>query len=110
MSFKNSVVNYPSRGHWGDSSWRGNTSGHIIVDLIESFKPALFVDVCEGGGRSATSADVCREMGVEYIGLDLHKGNDFTRDYILAQLPRPADLTFSHPPYFDMVLYKDDES
>lgn len=97
-----SVVNYPDRGKWGKSSWRGNTSGHIIVDLIEHFQPKLFVDACEGSG---TSRDVCLDMGVQYVGLDLHKGNDFTRDYILSQLPRPADICFTHPPYGQMIQY-----
>ncbi|WP_187648715.1 hypothetical protein [Nitrosophilus labii] len=97
-----SVVSYPDRGKWGKNSWRGNTSGYIIKDLIEHFKPSLFVDVCEGSG---TSGDVCREMGVEYIGLDLYKGQDFTKDYILSFLPRPADICFSHPPYHSMIRY-----
>lgn len=98
-----SVVSYPDRGPWGQSTWRGNTSGHIIVDLIEQFKPKLFVDVCEGSG---TSGDVCRDFpGVEYVGLDLYKGNDFTRDFVLNQLPRPADICWSHPPYGRLLQY-----
>ena len=100
-----SVVNYPERGNWGDKNWRGNTSGYIILDICQSFKPALFVDVCEGSG---TSRDVCKELNIPYVGLDLHSGNDFTKDYVLHSLPHPADVVFSHPPYHDMVLYKDD--
>ncbi|MCK9552336.1 hypothetical protein [Aquamicrobium sp.] len=97
-----SVMSFPDRGPWGKSNWRGNTSGYVIKEMIEHFKPKLFVDACEGSG---TSGDVCREMGIEYVGLDLHKGNDFTKDYILSQLPRPADVCFSHPPYHDMIAY-----
>lgn len=97
-----SVVSYPDRGKWGRSSWRGNTSGYLIADLIDQFKPKLFVDVCEGSG---TSGEVCREKGIEYVGLDLYKGNDFTKDFILAQLPHPADICFSHPPYANMIQY-----
>ena len=97
-----SVVSYPNRGPWGKSSWRGNTSGHIIADLIAHFQPKLLVDVCEGSG---TSGDVCRDLGIEYVGLDLFKGNDFTKDSVLAQLPRPADLCWSHPPYGQMIRY-----
>ena len=26
-------------------------------------------------------------------------------DYILTQLPRPADICFTHPPYHDMIAY-----
>ena len=97
-----SVMSFEERGKWGDAKWRGNTSGHVIREMIEHFKPKLFVDACEGSG---TSGDVCRDMGVEYIGLDLYKGNDFTKDDILAQLPRPADIVFTHPPYHSMIEY-----
>ena len=83
-----------------NSNWRGNTSGYVIKELVEHFNPKLFVDACEGSG---TSRDVCKEMGIEYVGLDLYKGQDFTKDYILTQLPRPADICFTHPPYHNMV-------
>jgi hypothetical protein len=36
---KSSVVSYPERGHYGKSNWRGNTSGHLIKDIIEHFQP-----------------------------------------------------------------------
>jgi len=97
-----SVMSFKDRGHWGKSNWRGNTSGYVIKEMIEHFQPKLFVDACEGSG---TSGDVCREMGVEYVGLDLYKGNDFTKDDILTQLPRPADICFTHPPYHSMITY-----
>lgn len=97
-----SVISYPERGKWGKSSWRGNMSGHVMVDMVNHFKPKLVVDVCEGSG---TSGDVCRDMGLDYVGLDLHKGNDFTRDAVLRQLPCPGDLVFSHPPYHSMIQY-----
>ncbi len=99
-----SVMSFPERGKWGDSRWRGNCSGHVIRELVEHFRPQTFVDACEGSG---TSGDVCRELGVQYVGLDLHKGNDFTRDFVLAALPweQGADVAFSHPPYHSMIQY-----
>lgn len=102
-----SVMSFPDRGKWGDSKWRGNCSGHIQRELIEHFKPKLFVDVCEGSG---TSRDVCKDLGIEYVGFDLHGlngaiQNDFTEDFVLSKLPRPADLCFSHPPYHDIIKY-----
>lgn len=97
-----SVMSFQNRGNWGDNTWRGNTSGYVIKEMIEHFKPKLFVDACEGSG---TSGDVCKDMGIEYVGLDLYKGNDFTKDYILNQLPRPADICFTHPPYHSMIEY-----
>jgi len=105
-----SVVSYPERGNYGKSNWRGNTSGLLIKDLIEfasqntrtPLNGFLFVDSCEGSG---TSGDVCRELNCQYVGLDLHKGNDFTKDSILASLPREADTVFTHPPYAEMIQY-----
>jgi hypothetical protein len=97
-----SVMSFPERGNWGRSNWRGNTSGYVIKELIEHFNPKLFVDACEGSG---TSGDVCRDLGIDYVGLDLYKGQDFTRDYILSQLPRQADMCFSHFPYHNMIEY-----
>ena len=100
-----SVMSFPNRGKWGKSSWRGNTSGHVIKEIIEHFNPRLFVDACEGSG---TSGDVCRDMGIDYVGLDLFKGQDFTKDFILDSLPRKADIVFTHPPYHDMITYSGD--
>lgn len=96
-----SIVSYPNRGNWGKSSYRGNHSGHLMVDLINQLNPKLVCDANEGSG---TNRDVCREMGVEYIGLDLHSGHDFTRHFILDQLPRPADLVWTHPPYAVLLI------
>lgn len=97
-----SILSYPERGPYGKSSWRGNTSGYVIKDLIGHFQPKLFVDVCEGSG---TSRDVCKELNINYVGLDLHSGHDFTKMDVLSRLPRPADICFSHPPYHDMIKY-----
>ena len=98
-----SLISFLNRGPWGDPHWPGNCSGHVVRELIEFTRPTLMVDVCEGSG---TSGDVCREMGVEYVGLDLHRGFDFTSDYVLSRLSRPADLVFSHPPYEAMIDYR----
>lgn len=58
--------------------------------------------MCEGGG---TSRDVAREMNVNYVGLDLHSGFDFTKESVLSRLPHPADVCFSHPAYHTMIDY-----
>lgn len=104
-----STISFPDRGPWGDPKWRGNASGHVTRELIEHFqlkpKQDLFVDVCEGSG---TSGDVCRDMGIDYVGLDLHKGQDFTKDSVLASLDRPASIVYSHFPYHDMIQYSGD--
>lgn len=97
-----SVFSAPERGPWGDSRWRGNCSGHLIRELVEHFQPKLFVDITEGSG---TSRDVCHDLGIEYVGLDLHTGFDATGMSVIDQLPRPADVSFSHLPYGPMVDY-----
>lgn len=97
-----SIVSYEDRGKWGDSKWRGNCSGHLIVDLCNHFQPRNFVDICEGSG---TSGDVCRELDINYTGLDLHKGFDFTKDSVLEAVGHHSDLVWSHPPYHDMIKY-----
>lgn len=100
-----SVVSYPNRGNYGKNSWRGNTSGLIIKDLCEHFKPKLFVDICEGSG---TSRDVCKELGIDYYGFDLYTGFDFTKNNLISKLPRPVDMAFSHLPYWNMINYKEE--
>ena len=66
----------------------------------------LFVDTCEGSG---TSRQVCNELGIEYQGFDIHQGFDYTNNLILDQLPYPADMVFSHPPYHNMIGYTKNE-
>lgn len=97
-----SIVSYPNRGNWGKSKYRGNCSGHIIVDLIKQFNPNSFLDVTEG---SETSKEVCNEFNVYYKGLDLNKGSDLTQMSILNFVKNPFDMVFSHLPYHDMVNY-----
>ena len=106
MAFSGSVVSYPNRGKWGKSSWRGNTSGWIVKDFIESYTRGteypLFGDPAVGGG---TSRDVAEEMGIECVCLDLHSGFNLLRDSLIDNLPREADLLHFHPPYASMLGY-----
>jgi len=103
-----SVISFENRGPWGDSRYRGNCSGHVIRELISQFgldkmSKALFVDACEGSG---TSGDVCKEYpNIEYVGLDLKSGNDYTRNLITDFLPRHANMCFSHPSYHNMIQF-----
>jgi len=59
---------------------------------------------------SDTTGDVCRELGIDYVGLDLHAGFNLLRDSLSARLQglgktaRP-DFCFFHPPYHNMILY-----
>lgn len=98
----NSIISYPERGPWGDSSYRGNCSGYLYRDLFSALKPRHVVDPTCGSG---TSVEVGDEMEIEVVGLDLRHGFNGLRDSILSVVGRYTDLCISHPPYGDMVLY-----
>ena len=103
-----SIISFAERGSDGDNSYRGNCSGFVQQSLIEHFKINHFVDICEGG---LTSRDVCKRMGVNYNGFDLKSGTDFTSDYILSLMDNNhCDMSFSHPPYHNMIKYSDDDN
>lgn len=99
-----SIVSYSDRGHWGDPSYRGNTSGHVIKDLIQHLfpfqPPKQFIEVFSGGG---TGKDVAKELGIKNsVHLDLNNGwNALTDD-----IPYGSDFIFSHPPYWNIISYQ----
>ena len=100
-----SVVSYPNRGKWGKSSYRGNCSGHIIKDFLETYvtrKDGLVVDPSIGGG---TSVDVARELGLRFVGTDLHQGFNLLVDDLSAYLGEQAHVAWWHPPYAGMLQY-----
>lgn len=105
-----SVISHPNRGEGGNASYRGNAGANFMQDVIlfgientrMQAKDFLFCDANEGSG---TSRDVAKQIGCQYVGLDLMYGQDFTRDYILSALPRQADMSFTHFPYAEMIEY-----
>lgn len=100
----NSIISYPNRGNYGKNNYRGNCSGFVIKDLVKHFKPNDFVDATLGG---STSADVCKELNLPFIGLDLHTGFDITQHSIYQAIgKRFSDMVFTHPPYHDMIKYQ----
>ncbi|WP_417447099.1 DNA adenine modification methylase [Kangiella sp.] len=103
--FAGSVVSYPDRGHWGKSSYRGNCTGRIIKDFLESYmkrKDGLVVDPSIGGG---TSVDVAREMGLRFVGTDLHQGFNLLTDDLASYIGEMAHVCWWHPPYAGMLKY-----
>ncbi|EMX5409581.1 hypothetical protein AAHC47_002902 [Listeria monocytogenes] len=104
MKMEGSIISYPSRGHYGNSDYRGNCSGKLIRDLIQQFHgeriPVKFVEVFAGGG---TGKDVATELGIyNSIHLDLASGWNALKD----DIPSGADFVFSHPPYWDIIKYE----
>ena len=97
-----SILSYPYRGPYGSSNYRGNCSGYLIRDILNYYKPKYFLECFAGSG---TGFDVARELGyTNSIHLDL---NDRFGNFNLLkdELPKGADLVFSHPPYWDIIQY-----
>lgn len=103
--FKSSVVSYQNRGRWGDPKYRGNCSGHLVRDFLQSYHPspsALFVDPSQGG---CTSMHVSNELGIRYKGLDLSTGFNLVTDDLFHALNERPQTVFWHPPYWKCVTY-----
>jgi hypothetical protein len=109
-----SIVNYDSRGKWGSSKYPGNTTGYLLKDLFTHFAPRSVLDPMEGSG---TTREVCEEMGLGYLGYDLHgsyiQGVDILSPKSQRQIagdvdhsfPEGMDFIFWHPPYWSMITY-----
>jgi hypothetical protein len=95
------------RGPWGHASWPGNVTGYLIGSFLKTYhRQGLFVDPMEGSG---TSGDVARDLGINYVGLDLHGGFDATNDDLRRRLNGDlAQSIFLHPAYLGMKKYLDD--
>lgn len=104
MGFQDSVCSYPVRGNHGNNKYRGNCTGLIVKDFAESYlkQGGLLVDPSIGGG---TSPDVAREMGINFIGTDLHQGFNLLTDDLTTFIGQQANAVFWHPPYWDMITY-----
>lgn len=97
------VLDFPDRGPWGDSRYRGNCSGWIIAYLIWRYRVQSMGELFAGGG---TGSDVCRDLQVKYCGADLNpcpaRNDILTLDAVHDAVPdgfRDADMVFMHPPY-----------
>lgn len=103
--YDSTILSFPNRGPWGTSAYRGNCSGWLIAFFIWKYKVKSMAELFAGGG---TGYDVCMDMGVPYIGIDLNPNP--VRDGIISmdildkeqELPEgfySADMVFAHPPY-----------
>lgn len=99
------VLSFEDRGPWGQSSYRGNFSGWIPAALIYQYGAESVAEIFAGGG---TTSDLCRDLDIPYVGIDLNPNP--VRDNIIsmdildknAELPDGfynADLQILHPPY-----------
>ena len=97
-----SIVSYPERGPWGSSRYSGNSSGYILLELLATLKPKFVIDVTAGSG---TNVEVCNDFGIRVLGLDLKDGFNVLKQSVLERAGEPADLTWSHPPYWNVKKY-----
>jgi|SRR5690625_675719 len=98
----NSILSYPNRGPYGNARYRGNCTGYVIKDLLNYYRPKFFLECFAGSG---TGYDVAKKLGYNNsIHLDLN--DQFGNFNLLTdELPRGADLVFSHPPYWNIIKY-----
>lgn len=103
MKNDSSVLSFPQRGPWGDSRYRGNNSGYIQAYLIWKYQVQRLAELFAGSG---TGSDVCKDMGISYIGADLNpnpvRPDILVVDAIKDDVPEEfygADMIFMHPPY-----------
>lgn len=95
------VLSFPERGPYGQSSYRGNCSGFIQKTLFQHFEPKKVGDFFAGGN---TTGDVCQELKIDCLTLDLNPqlgGFDVLSD----EIPESFDFIFSHDPYHDIIKY-----
>ena len=100
-----SLYHNPEAGHYGNRSYPGNCSGNLIRDLLRFFQVSGPVfDPMQGSG---TCRDVCDELGLECVSLDIHQGFDACDP---AGFPEGMafDFIWVHPPYYRQKLYAAD--
>lgn len=102
MALKSTIVSYPDRGNYGNNKYRGNCSGRLIKDIIETpfYHIENLSDYMVGSG---TTEDVCKEMNISGTYLDLNRGFDL----IDMDIPDMPENIFWHPPYGSMIVYSD---
>ena len=99
-----SLLSFPERGPWGDAHYAGNSSGYVMLELLAALRPEFVIDVTAGSG---TNVALCRDYGIRVLGLDLKDGFNALKESVLARAGEAADLTWSHPPYWDVKRYSD---
>lgn len=97
------LLSFPERGPWGDRAYRGNCSGFIQAFLAWKYQVKKMAELFAGSG---TGYDVCKDLGIDYIGADLNpnpvRPGILNINALLDEVPEEflgADLTFMHPPY-----------
>ena len=116
-----SILSFPTRGHGGDSSYRGNCAPQVYTWLMQESRARSFLDPCFGSG---TSIDVALQLGLRACGSDLaqspyhqavqqrlsakgaliHLGVDASRADLRALFGQ-VDLCCAHSAYGSQIEY-----
>lgn len=97
------LLSFKDRGPWGDNRYRGNCSGWIQAFLVWKYHVSKLAELFSGSG---TGYDVCKDMGIDYVGADLNpnpvRPGILNVNAITDDVPEEftnADMLFMHPPY-----------
>ena len=118
-SCDSTLLSFPDRGSWGDKRYRGNCSGWIQAFLVWKYRVKKLAELFAGSG---TGSDVCRDMGITYVGADLNpnpvRPDILSVNAVTEEVPdafRDADMVFMHPPYPEIgisyagAMWRDEE-
>jgi len=99
-----SLYHFDNASGYGNRAYPGNCGGGIIKDLLLFFRPANVFDPMTGSG---TCRDVCREMGIPCVSIDLKTGFDATDPYAYSRFAGKPGFEFiwAHPPYWRQKIY-----
>lgn len=102
-----SLYHNAEAGQYGSRRYPGNCGGNLIRDLLLYFQPKSVLDPMTGSG---TCRDVCIELDIPCLSLDIRNGFDASSDEDMAEVASEGkfDFVWVHPPYWRQKLYTDD--
>ena len=99
-----SIVTYPERGNYGNSRYRGNATGKLLLDLHKVYK---FDEISDYMSGSFTTHDVGNELGIITNCYDLNglRGEETKFDLVSDEIRERNKFIYWHPPYWDIIKY-----
>ncbi len=94
----NTILSYKERGKWGNSRYRGNATGKLLIDLQKVYR---FDEISDYMSGSFTTKDVGKDLGIITNCYDLNSGFDLMEDDIKER----NNFIYWHPPYWDIIKY-----
>lgn len=99
-----SIVSYPDRGQYGNSRYRGNATGKLLLDLHKVYR---FNEISDYMSGSFTTYDVSQDLGIRSNCYDLNalKGDNSKFDLVVDDIKERNQFIYWHPPYWDIIKY-----